>query len=86
MKPAFGRKSLSKTPPPSSTVVPEQKVDGTAEQNRRTLDKSEEAKFLSSDANVVDRAYEIIEPLLEEKITPEQAKELSRAEAVTYIE
>lgn len=86
MKPAFGRKSLSKTPPPSSTVVPEQKIDGTAEQNRRTLDKSEDIKFLSSDANVVDRAYEIIEPLLEEKITPEQAKELSRAEAVTYIE
>lgn len=86
MKPAFGRKSQSKTPSPSSTVVPEKKVVDAAEQNRRTLDQSEEAKFLSSDANVVDRAYEIIEPLIEEKITPEQAKELSRAEAVTYIE
>lgn len=86
MKPAFGRKSLSKTNPLSETIVPEKKVDSTAEQNRRQLDKSEEMKFLSSDANVVDRAYEIIEPLIEEKITPEQAKEFSRAEAVTYIE
>lgn len=86
MKPAFGRKSLSKNSPPSGAVVLEKKVDSASEQNRRTIDKSEEMKFLSSDANVVDRAYEIIEPLLEEKITPEKAKELSRAEAVTYIE
>lgn len=83
MKPAFGRKSLSKLSEPESTVQPEQK---SGEHNKRALDDSTESKYISSDANVVDKAYEIIEPILGEKISAEQAQELSRNESVAIIE
>ncbi len=83
MKPAFGRKSAPKSTPPQSTIVPEHKG---ATQTRRVLDNTTEARFMSSDANVVDQAYEMIEPLLGEKITPTQAKEISRSDAVEIID
>ncbi|MBT6036137.1 MAG: hypothetical protein HOH18_06630, partial [Kordiimonadaceae bacterium] len=44
--------------------------------NKRALDDSTDSKFLSSDANVVDKAYEIIEPILADKVTADQAREL----------
>lgn len=87
MKPAFGRKLASKAPAPqekpAGNIVPEKKVPN---HNKRTLDQSVESKYLSSDANVVDKAYELIEPVLNEKISPEQAKELERNEAVAIID
>ena len=83
MKPAFGRKTSTGSNHSQGTVSPEQKPGAL---NRRVIDHTTEAKFMSSDANVVDKAYEIIEPLLEEKISPEMAKELSRGEAVEIIE
>jgi len=83
MKPAFGRKSVSKPSASTGTIVPEKKVNAY---NKRALDNSTAAKFLSSDANVVDKAYELIEPKLGERISPEQAKELSRGEAVAIID
>ena len=87
MKPAFGRKLTSKAPAPqgkpAGTTVPEKKV---SHHNKRALDQSVDAKYLSSDANVVDKAYELIEPLLNEKISPEQAKELDRPDAVAIID
>tara|TARA_R110002073_G_scaffold15973_3_gene62206 strand:+ start:197 stop:1918 length:1722 start_codon:yes stop_codon:yes gene_type:complete len=87
MKPAFGRKLASKASvpqgKPSGTIMPEKKVPNL---NKRELDQSVESKYLSSDANVVDKAYELIEPLLNDKISPEQAKELARNEAVAIID
>ena len=87
MKPAFGRKSTSK---PVETVKPQPKAVVSNQphdlHNKRALDQSVDAKFLSSDANVVDQAYEYIEPILTDKISPEQARELSRSEAVQIVE
>ncbi len=87
MKPAFGRKLASKASvpqgKPSGTIMPEKKVPNL---NKRELDQSVESKYLSSDANVVDKAYELIEPLLNDKISPEQAKELARNEAEAIID
>lgn len=83
MKPAFGRKFVSKPSTSKGTIVPEKKANTY---NKRALDNSPAAKFLSSDANVVDKAYELIEPRLCEKISPEQAKELARGEAVAIID
>lgn len=83
MKPAFGRKSIAKLGAPESTVEPEQK---TGQHDKRALDSSTESKYLSSDANVVDKAYEIIEPILGDKISADQARDLSRSESVTIIE
>ncbi|MCC3861439.1 CpaF family protein [Pseudemcibacter aquimaris] len=54
--------------------------------NKRALDNSVETKYMSSDANVVDKAYELIEPVLEEKISAKEAKEMSRGDAVAIIE
>ncbi len=91
MKPAFGRKSASKPTAPAGTVKPQPKPVVCANEsqdlyNKRALDQSVDAKFLSSDANVVDQAYEYIEPVLTDKISPEQARELSRSEAVQIVE
>ncbi len=86
MKPAFGRRLAPSSSIPESTIKPLQKPQPVQSENRRSLDSAPESKFLTSDANVVDKAYDIIEPLLEDKITPEQAKELTRAESVTFIE
>lgn len=41
---------------------------------------------MSSDANVVDKVYEMVEPLLEDKISSDQANEIPRGEAVNIIE
>jgi len=83
MKPAFGRKSTSKSDSAQGTVAPE---FNDKARNRRTLDQSNEAKFMSSDANVVDKVYEMVEPLLEDKISSDQANEIPRGEAVNIIE
>ena len=83
MKPAFGRKLASKSDSPKATIVPEKK-SGTF--NKRALDNSTEAKFLSSDANVVDKAYELVEPVLREKINPEEAAKQPRGDLVEVIE
>lgn len=83
MKPAFGRKLASKSDNPKTTIVPEKK-SGTF--NKRALDDSPEVKFLSSDANVVDKAYELVEPILREKINPEEASKQSRSDLVGVIE
>ncbi|MEZ5758323.1 MAG: CpaF family protein [Emcibacteraceae bacterium] len=83
MKPAFGRKSVSKPSTSTGTIVPEKKGNGY---NKRALDNSTTSRFLSSDANVVDKAYELIEPMLGERISPEQAKELARGDAVAIID
>jgi hypothetical protein len=73
MKPAFGRKSTAKLSAPESIVQSGQQA---VEHNKRALDDSTDSKFLSSDANVVDKAYEIIEPILADKVTADQAREL----------
>lgn len=90
MKPAFGRKLTSKPDIDKGTVAPEQKSSSVAidvnAHNKRSIDQSSDAKYISSDANIVDRAYEIIEPKLEEKITPELVKDLSRSDTVSLIE
>lgn len=83
MKPAFGRKLTSKSEAAQGKVIPELNEKA---RSRRSLDQSNEAKFMSSDANVVDKVYEMIEPLLEDKISPDHAKEISRGEVVTLIE
>ncbi|MBL4601764.1 MAG: CpaF family protein [Emcibacteraceae bacterium] len=83
MKPAFGRKLTSKSDAPHGTSMPEKYL---GDHNRRSLDNSLEANVTTSDANMVDKAYEIIEPCLGDKITPEQAKELPRSDVVNTIE
>lgn len=83
MKPAFGRKLTSKSEAAQGKIIPELNEKA---RSRRSLDQSNEAKFMSSDANVVDKIYEMVEPLLEDKISPDHAKEISRGEVVTLIE
>lgn len=91
MKPAFGRKSASQ-PSAQSSAVDSQSDSSVGvdthygEKNKRALDSKTETKFLSSDANIVDKAYEYIEPILMDKISPEQAREMSRTEAVDIVE
>ena len=83
MKPAFGRKLTSKSDAPQGTSMPEKHL---GDHNRRSIDNTLEANVTSSDANMVDKAYEIIEPCLGDKISPEQAQELPRNDVVNIIE
>ena len=83
MKPAFGRKLTSKPDVPQGTSMPEKHL---GDHNRRSIDNTLETNVTSSDANMVDKAYEIIEPCLGDKISPEQAQELPRNEVVNIIE
>lgn len=85
MKPAFGRKLKSGSGVSDASIKPVEKPEKVGG-GQRLLDNSPESKFITSDANVVDRTYEIIEPLLIEKIKPEQVKLLSRNESVAFIE
>lgn len=92
MKPSFGRKSLSGSTAKAGTIKPVLKSAGNTSMmgpggnNKRALDQNVETKYMSSDANVVDRAYELIEPILEEKISPQAAKDMSRGDAVAILE
>lgn len=83
MKPAFGRKLISKSPvKPGKEGSPE----STKKDGRRATDHMVETKFMTSDANLVDKIYEMVEPLLEVKLEGKKVLEMPRVDLVAIID
>lgn len=83
MKPAFGRKLVSKSPVKtgiSDSPEPEKK------EGRRATDHMVETKFMTSDANLVDKIYEMVVPLLENKLDVDKVADKPRTELIEIID
>ncbi len=83
MKPAFGRKLASKSPVPAGNKKPgqPQKKDG-----RRSTDHLVETKFMTSDASLVDKVYEMVEPRVEARFKDKDISDVQRSELVEIID
>ncbi len=91
MKPAFGRKTHIESG--SALVVKKVRKSGNFGKGQLSTshdvpkeNKSAGDTAVVSDAGIVDRAYDLIESVMLEKITPEQAKELEHGEITAMIE
>lgn len=83
MKPAFGRKLASKS---TVNTVKNSAAKNEKKDSRRATDHLVETKFMTSDASLVDKVYEMVEPMLEAKLGTKNAEEMSRSELVEVID
>lgn len=91
MKPAFGRKSHLESK--STLVAKKARKAGsfgkgqlsTTQATSKTVSAAEERPVVS-DAGMVDKAYDLIETVIMEKIDPDQAKEMENSELSVIIE
>jgi len=91
MKPAFGRKTGSD----SSSTLMAKKIRQPNSFGKGQLAASHETpqeapapvdNAVMSNANMVDRAYDLIESVMLEKMDPKQAREMERNEVTSFIE
>jgi len=92
MKPAFGKKSSSASGPKLTAVKTAGKSGQSAGFGRQGTENANGAAVdappatSSSDAGVVDKAFDLIEPVLHEKLDPDQARQMQRNDVTTIIE
>ncbi|VAV87088.1 Type II/IV secretion system ATP hydrolase TadA/VirB11/CpaF, TadA subfamily [hydrothermal vent metagenome] len=91
MKPAFGRKAGSDSSPTLMTKKPGPqggfgKGQLTSAHDAVPANTLPKENNVPSDANMVDRAYDLIESVMLEKMDPEQAREMERNEVTNFIE
>lgn len=90
MKPAFGRKNSSASGTPQRGAPAPGLSGGFGKSGTipPTKESGElvDSKGITSDAAVVDEAFDLIEPALLERLQPEQARKMSRNDVISTIE
>ncbi len=88
MKPAFGRKTGSDSSP--TLMTKKSRAQGGFGKGQlmsgHDAVPAPKENSVPSDANMVDRAYDLIESVMLEKMDPEQAREMERNEVTNFIE
>lgn len=91
MKPAFGKKTHLDSKPPLMAKKARQvstfgRGSATSAKDLAKVSLPPVENASTSNANMVDRAYDLIEPVMLERMDPAQAREMERNEVTRFIE